>query len=166
MGGNPIMLDFTLPAQMISFLLLVWVLSKFAWKPLMKVMEDRRNHIEASLAQAEEERRQAEKIRQEYQADMLKARQDAQEVIARATKISEERAEEILSQARAEAEKIKQAAMLDIQREKDRAIAEVRGQVAVLSVAVAERIIRQKLDVSGHEQLIEQYIQEVGDLPC
>ena len=166
MGGNPIAIDFTLPAQAISFLLLVWVLSKFAWKPLMKIMEDRRNHIEASLAQAEQERRQAEKIRQEYQADMLKARQEAQEVIARATKISEERAEEILTQARAEAEKIKQAAMLDIEREKDRAIAEVRGQVASLSVAVAERIIRQKLDVSGQEQLIEQYIQEVGDLPC
>lgn len=164
--GNPISIDYTFVAQVVSFLVLVWILSKYAWKPLMKMMEDRRNFIESNLKQAEQERAQAEQIKQEYQEEMRKARQEAQSVIDKATKVSEERAAETLAQAKEEAEKIKKAALLDIERERDRAVAEVRAQVAELSISVAEKIIRQKLDMKGQEQLIEQFIQEVEDMPC
>jgi len=130
----------------------------------MKMMEDRRNHIESMLALAENERQQAEKIKGEYQAEMRKARQEAQEVIAKATKVSENRASEILAASHEEVEKIKKSALLDIERERDRAIAEVKAQVADLSVLVAEKIIRQKLDMNGQGKLIEQFIQEVGEM--
>lgn len=151
---------------MISFLILVWILAKFAWKPLLKMMDNRRSFIEESLAQAQAEREQAEQIKREYQAEMLKARQDAQEVIAKATKVSEERAVEIMEAAKEEADKIKKAAIVDIEREKEKALAEVRIQIADLSVAVAEKIIKQKLDLNAESQLIDQFIQEVGELPC
>lgn len=164
--GNPIQIDYTIVAQVLSFLLLVWLLSKVAWNPLMKMMEERRNYIESSIAQAEKERQQAEQIKREYQEEMRKARQEAQEVIAKATKVSEERAAEIMAAAREEAEKIKKAALVDIERERDRAVADVKAQVADLSISVAEKIIRQKLDMNGQEQLIEQFIQEVGEMPC
>jgi len=130
------------------------------------MMEERRNQIEANIANAEKERLQAEQIKREYQEEMRKARQEAQEVIAKATKLSEQRAAEILAGAHGEAEKIKQAALADIERERDRAIAQVQAQVADLSVAVAEKIIRKNLDISGQEGMIEQFIQEVGELPC
>ncbi|KJR47029.1 ATP synthase F0 sector subunit b [Desulfosporosinus sp. I2] len=162
--GNPIQFDFTVVATVISFLLLVWLLSKKAWGPLMKMMEERRSHIESMLAQAENERQQAEKIKHEYQEEMHKARQEAQEVIAKATKVSEVRAKEILAASHEESEKIKKSALVDIERERDRAITEVRAQVAELSVMVAEKIIRQKLDMKGQGELIEQFIQEVGEM--
>lgn len=164
--GNPIAIDYTLLAQVLSFLALVWLLGKFAWKPLMQMMEVRRNNIESMLAQTQLEREQAEQIKKEYQAEMLQARQEAQALIAKATKISEERANEILAAARVEAEKVKQSAIADIEREKERALAEVRIQIADLSVSVAEKIIKQKLDASADTQLIDQFIQEVGELPC
>ncbi|MHB8126341.1 MAG: F0F1 ATP synthase subunit B [Desulfitobacteriaceae bacterium] len=163
---NILAFDYTLPAQMISFLLLVWLLSKYAWKPLMNMMEQRRINIESTLTQAQEERQQAEQIKKEYQEEMRQARHEAQEVIARATKVSEERTAEILALAREEAEKVKKSALVDIERERDRAILEVKAQVADLSVAVAEKIIRQKLDLPNQEKLIEQFIQEVGEMPC
>jgi F-type H+-transporting ATPase subunit b len=162
-GGNPISFDYTYFAQIASFLILVWILAKFAWKPLMNMMEKRRQFIEDNLANAEQERKEAERIRQEYQEEMLKARQDAQLIIEKATKNSEERANEILDQARKETEKMKQAALADIGRERDKAITEVRAQVVDMSIAVAEKIIQQKLDITGQEALIEQFIQEVGD---
>ncbi len=165
-GGNPISIDFTVVAMILSFLLLVWLISKYAWKPLMKMMEDRRNFIETSLANAEKERQQAELIRQEYKEEMLKARQEAQEVISRATKVAEDQAAEIQAQARHEAEKLKTDALDQIAQERDKAVAEVKAQVADLSIAVAEKIIRQKLDVKGQEQLINEFVQEVGKLPC
>lgn len=165
-GGNPIALDYTYFSQIASFLILVWILKKFAWKPLMNMMEKRRQFIEDNLANAEHERKEAERIRLEYQGEMLKARQDAQVIIEKATKNSEERAAEILVEARKETEKMKQAALADIERERDRAISDVRAQVVDMSIAVAEKIIQQKLDMKGHEALIEQFIQEVGDRPC
>jgi len=165
-GNNPIAFDYTYYAQIISFLVLVWILAKFAWKPLMEMMEKRRQFIEENLANAEHERQEAEKIRLQYQEDMLKARQEAQGIIEKATKNSEERATEILAEARKETEKMKQAALADISRERDKAISDVKAQVVELSVAVAEKIIQQKLDIKGQESLIEQFIQEVGDRPC
>lgn len=162
--GNPIQFDFTIVATVISFLLLVWLLSAKAWGPLMKMMEERRTNIESMLAQAENERQQAEKIKREYQEEMLKARHEAQDLIDKATKVSEARAKEILAASHEESEKIKKSALVDIERERDRAIAEVKAQVADLSVLVAEKIIRQKLDMKGQGELIEQFIQEVGEM--
>ena len=164
MGGNPISFDYTLVTMIVSFLLLVWLLSAKAWGPLMKVMEERRSHIESMLAQAENERQEAERIKHEYQEEMRKARQEAQEVIAKATKVGETLAHEILAASHQESEKIKKSALVDIERERDRAIAEVKAQVVDLSVLVAEKIIRQKLDMQGQGKLIEQFIQEVGEM--
>lgn len=158
--------DYTVPAQILSFLLLVWLLSAKVWKPLTNMMEKRRISIENTLNQAQEERQQAEQIKREYQEEMRQARQEAQEVIAKATKVSEDRAVEILALAREEAEKVKKDALVDIERERDRAILEVKAQVADLSVAVAEKIIRQQLDLPRQNKLIEQFIQEVGEMPC
>jgi F-type H+-transporting ATPase subunit b len=165
-GGNPISIDYTYPVQIVSFVILVLILAKYAWKPLMDMMEKRRQFIEDNLANAEHERKEAERIRLEYQEEMLKARQEAQVIIEKATKNSEERASEILVLARKETEKMKQAALADIERERAKAISDVRAQVVELSIAVAEKIIQQKLDMKGQEALVEQFIQEVGDRPC
>lgn len=162
--NNPLVFDYTMLAQMISFLLLVWFLGKVAWNPLMNMMEQRRVQIETSIAQAKEERQQAEQIKREYQEEMRQARQEAQEVVAKAVKVGEASAAEILAVAHEEAEKIKKSALVDIQRERDRAIADVKVQAADLSILVAEKIIRQKLNLKGQAQLIEQFIQEVGEL--
>lgn len=165
-GNNPISIDYTLPSQIISFLILVWILTRYAWKPLMNMMEKRRQYIEDTLANAEKERKEAERIRLEYQEEMRKARQEAQLIIEKATKTSEERAAEILAEARLDTEKMKQAALVEIGRERDKAIADVKAQVADMSIAIAEKIIQHKLDMKGQEALVDQFIQEVGDRPC
>jgi F-type H+-transporting ATPase subunit b len=166
LAGNPIAFDLTWPAQIISFLILVWILAKFAWNPLMGMMEKRRQFIEDNLTHAEQERKEAEKIRLEYQEEMRNARQEAQSIIERATKASEERGVEIVNEARRETEKLKASALSEIERERAKAVAEVKGQVAELSIAVAERLLQSKLELSGQAELIDRFIQEVGDRPC
>ena len=165
-GGNPISFDLTYFAQILSFLILVWFLKKYAWKPLMDMMEKRRQFIEDNLANAEKERQEAERIRLEYQEEMRQARSEAQAIIEKATKLSEQQAAEILAQARKETERMKDTALADIERERDKAVADVKAQVADMSIAVAEKIIQRKLDLTGQEALIDQFIQEVGDRPC
>lgn len=165
-GGNPIAPDLTYFVQIISFLILFFVLKKFAWKPLMNVMEKRRQFIEDNLANAERERQEAERIRLEYQEEMRQARLEAQALMEKAAKNSEERAALILAEARRDTEKMKENALADIEREREKAVAEVRAQVVGLSIAVAEKILQQKLDMQGQENLIDKFIQEVGDRPC
>lgn len=163
---NPISFDYTLPSQIVSFLILLYFLKKFAWQPLLNVMEKRRQFIEDNLTNAERERKEAEKIRKEYQEEMRQARAEAQGIIENATKISEHRAEDILTQARLAAEKMNEKALADISRERDKAMADVKNQVVDMSIAVAEKIIRQKLDMTGQEALMNQFIEEVGERPC
>ncbi|MEW5762635.1 MAG: F0F1 ATP synthase subunit B [Bacillota bacterium] len=152
--------------QMINFLLLLVLLRLVAYKPLLKVLEERQKYVANTIAQAENQRAEAEKIKAEYEAEMRRAREQAQAIIERATKAGEEQAQEIIAQAKAEAERVKESALADIQREREKAIAELRDQVASLALLVAGKVIREGLDARAHERLIQDAVKEVGQLPC
>lgn len=156
----------TILMQMINFLLLLVLLRLVAYKPLLKVLEERQKYVANTIAQAENQRAEAEKIKAEYEAEMRRAREQAQAIIERATKAGEEQAQEIIAQAKAEAERVKESALADIQREREKAIAELRDQVASLALLVAGKVIREGLDARAHERLIQDAVKEVGQLPC
>ncbi len=71
-----------------------------------------------------------------------------------------------MAQAHKENERLKQTALAEIEREREKAVAEIRMQVIDMSIAVAEKLLRRKLDMEGQQELIDQFIQEVGDRPC
>ncbi|MGQ9498374.1 MAG: F0F1 ATP synthase subunit B [Desulfotomaculales bacterium] len=152
--------------QMVNFLLLLVLLRLVAYKPLLKVLEERQKYVANTIAQAENQRAEAEKIKAEYEAEMRRAREQAQAIIERATKAGEEQALNIIAQAKAEAERLKEGALADIQREREKAIAELRDQVASLAILVAGKVIKEGLDAQAHERLVQDAIKEVGHLPC
>jgi len=156
----------TILMQMFNFLLLLVLLRLVAYKPLLKVLEERQKYVANTIAHAENQRAEAEKIKAEYEAEMRRAREQAQAIIERATKAGEEQALNIIAQAKAEAERIKEGALADIQREREKAIAELRDQVASLALLVAGKVIKETLDVQAHERLVQDAIKEVGQLPC
>ena len=159
-------IDYTLIVMIATFLLVYWILARFVWKPLTNMMEKRRTNIEDMLSQAENDRQEAERIRLEYQEELRRAHQEAQVLIEKATKAAEVRTDEIMEQARLDAEKTKQTAFAQIETERVRALAEIQAQVADISVAVAEKILRKNLDASAQKDMIDQFIYEVGDRPC
>ena len=164
---NPIQFDVvTMLMVVASFLIVVWILAKFAWKPLTNMMEKRRQNIENMLNQAESDRQEAESLRLKYQEDLRQAHQEAQTLIEKATKAAEQRKAEIMEQARAEAEKTRQVAQTQIEAERVRAMAEIQTQVADISVAVAEKILRKNLDAAAQQDMINQFICEAGGRPC
>lgn len=165
---NPLDFDLTLVLMIASFLVVVWIVAKFAFRPLANMMEKRRQNIEDMLTKAENDRAEAERILLEHQEQMRKSHQEAQALIEKATKAGEQRATEIMEQARDEAEKVKKAALTQIEAERAKAVAEIQAQVADISVAVAEKILRYNLDTAGQKAMIDQFIQEVevGDRVC
>ncbi|KUK54328.1 MAG: ATP synthase subunit b [Desulfotomaculum sp. 46_296] len=162
------MLEFnaTLIAQMFNFVILLIFLRFVAYKPIAKLLKDRQDFIANNVATAEEERKQAQELREQYLADMQKAREEAQAIIAQAAKVGEIQAQEIIAAAKEESNRVKDNALKEIEREKEKAVRELRDQVTVLSVAVAGKIIGQTITPEIQHDMVQQFIREAGDLPC
>ncbi|MFB5662738.1 F0F1 ATP synthase subunit B [Alteribacillus sp. HJP-4] len=144
------------------FIILLLILRKFAWGPMMNMMKEREEHIAKEVDTAEKNRQDAEKYLEEQRLEVQNARDEAQSIIETARKTSERQGAEITAQSRAEAKRIQESAVAEIEREKEQAVAELREQVASLSVMVATKIIEKELDEKEQEKLIEEYIKEAG----
>lgn len=149
--------------QLLAFLVLMWLLKKFAWGPLMNVMKQREEHVANEIDQAEKARKEAEKLLAQHQQMVKEARQQSQEFIEQAKLQGETQKEEIITAARQEAERLKESARLEIQQERENAVKALREQVASLSVLIASKVIEKELNEKDQEALIQEYIKKAGE---
>jgi F-type H+-transporting ATPase subunit b len=152
----------TMLVQLVVFLVLLWLVKRFAMKPLMKVLNDRQAHIENQISSAEEANKQASRVVEEQKQALQDAKKAAHEMLEQAKLTSSKQAEQILADSRKEANRIKDEAMRDIENEKNKAIAVLKSQVSAMSVMIASKIIEKQVDEKSQEQLIEKYLKEVG----
>lgn len=149
--------------SLVMFMILLLLLRKFAWGPMMNMMKEREEHVANEIEVAEQSRKEAEKYLEEQRKEVERAREEAQSIIESAKKTSEVQGAEIVSQSRREAERVKENALAEISREKEQAVAELREQVGSLSVMIATKIIEKELDEKQQKQLIEEYVKEAGE---
>ncbi len=147
-----------------NFLILVVVLNKFLYKPLLSVMEERKEEIRKNMENAELAKAEALKIKEKYSEEMQNARQEARSILERAEKLGEENKEKIIAEARQEADKITEKVQVAVRREKEEALIQLRNEVASLAIMAAEKIIDKNLDKKDHEKMIGDFIKEVGDV--
>ena len=164
-------LNGTLYAQIINFLILVAILTKFAYKPLVKALADRQAKIADSLETADKELAAAEQLKREYQEQLAQARIQAQGIVEKATKLAEQAKDEIMQEARAEHARLLKEAREEITREQQKAIIELRSEVVSLSMAAATKIIGHNIDAAANTQLVTNFInqldeQKMGGLKC
>ncbi|QHW32537.1 F0F1 ATP synthase subunit B [Paenibacillus rhizovicinus] len=148
--------------QLIAFGILYWLLSRYAFGPLFSIMEQRKQFVKEQLENAENSRKQAEQQYEEQKSTLQQARKDAYDIIEQAKQTSSKQAEEIVHTAKSEATRLKDEAVKDIESEKNKAIAALRGQVSGMSVMIASKIIEKQIDDKSQEQLVNQYLNEVG----
>lgn len=148
----------------IGFAILFLLLNKYAFPMVLKMIDARADNIRESLEKAEQTKVDAERLMDEYKVQMAEARQEASKVIEQGRKVAESMKDEIVAKANEEAAAVVAKAHEAMQAEKAAAISELQGQVAELSVAVAGKIIGQRLSADEHARLIEQYVAEVGGL--
>lgn len=148
----------------INFSVLLAILYKFLYGPLLKMMETRENGIKNHINQAEEMRNEAEALRAELQQSLDSARKEAQEILNNAVKVGEETKNQIISDAKDASVKMTQKAQEEIQREKEQALADIRSEVADLVVLAAGKIIGKTITADEHQKLVDQYIQGVGGI--
>jgi F-type H+-transporting ATPase subunit b len=150
--------------QILGFLLLLWGLSKWAWGPLTKQLEARRQKIAGEFAEAERRQIAADQLKAKLEQDLrgidAKAREKLQEAVSEGQKV----AGEIRAQAHSEAQARMARAEDEMMREREKAKELLKEQVIALSLATAEKILKSKLDEPAHRKLAGQFIDEVGAL--
>ncbi len=146
----------------IAFGLLVLLLGKFAFGPLVQILEAREKKIRDSIEQAEHARLEAERLLKEYEEKLAEARAEAQKFIAEGKQLGENLRQEIVNKADEEGKRMIAKADEQIQRDVEQAIKELRAEVGNISVDLASKVIEAELDKNAHDKLIEQYLSEVG----
>src|SRR5690606_6144862 len=146
----------------IAFLLLLWLLNKYAFGPLFGVMEKRRELIKEQMNAAETSRNAAEAAMAEQKAALDEARKEAYAILEQARATSSKQAEEIVSSAKNEATRLKDEALKDIESEKNKAISALRTEVGGISVQIASKIIEKQVDEKSQEEIVNKYLNEVG----
>lgn len=147
----------------VSFAILYFLLNKYAFGPLFNVMEQRRELIQNQIKSAEENRKQSETLLASQQQAIQEAKKDAYQIIEQARTSSTRQSEQMIEAAKDEASRIKQDALRDIESEKNKAVAALKGQVGAMSVMIASKIIEKQVDEKSQQELVEQYLKEVGD---
>jgi F-type H+-transporting ATPase subunit b len=145
----------------VTFLVLLALLTKFAWKPLLLALDARQRTIQKSLDDAEKARQELERLNRESQQIIRQARLDADQIITMSRADAERLREELRQKARAEAEGIVKTAERQIQLETARAIQQIRHEAADLSVAIASKLIRRNLTKEDNEKLIEDALGQL-----
>jgi F-type H+-transporting ATPase subunit b len=145
----------------VIFVLLLLILRKVAWKPIVGALEERTKLIKDSLEKAEAAQRAAENARAEYEAMMAKASKEAQELIARGRKAAEGTRDEIVAKAQFESEQLRQRTIREIDLARQKALEEIKHTAAQLSVDIAGKIIGRSLAAKDHQDLIRQALREM-----
>jgi len=150
----------SLIAQLLNFGLLLLLLYLFAYKPVIKMLDQRAAKIKESVDQTEQIKQQAELAEKETARLIAEASKEGQKIIEQATLIGEETKQKAKQDAKLEAERIIAKAKLEIERERDEAIGELRNAFADLTVIAAGKVIDRSLDKEQHRQLIDKVLEE------
>ena len=153
----------TLLVYVVNFSILLGVLYFFAYKPLLRAMDQRTTRISESLAAADRARDEAASSRSAIEDQLNESRREGQRLLDQAREAAERYREEEMVRARQEAESFVERARTDIQRERDAALDEVRVSFGDLAITAAERVIRRSVDRQAHQELIAQVLEESAD---
>lgn len=145
----------------LTFLVLVGLLAKFAWRPLLEALESRQAAIRKSLDDAERAKQELERLQQESAAIISKARVDAEAIIAKSRTDADRLRGEMKQKARSEAEGIVRNAERQIQLETARALQQIRQEAVDLSVMIASKLIQRNLSKKDNEKLIAAALEQV-----
>ena len=151
----------TILAQMLNFFILVWILARFAFKPLVSMMLERKERIAKDLADDQAARNEAEQFKADYASQLANARQEAQQIVEKAVQQAEATTREQLAAAREQIEHEKERARQDIVNERDRAMNNLRNEVISLSVAMATKVVAKDMDSETNTKLIEDAIAKL-----
>ena len=159
---NPV----TLIAQICNLFLQMFVVKKFFLNKVLAILDARREAADKEIVDAQNAREEAMNIKATYEENMRQDKAEATALLSQAQKTASARSEEIINQAQAQAAQIKEKAAADIAQEKKKAINDAKDEISGISMAIAEKVVERQLNDADQQQLIDQFINELGDVLC
>jgi F-type H+-transporting ATPase subunit b len=150
-------------AELIAFVLMILILGKYAYPRIIKAATEREDKIEAGLKAAAESEERLSKVQVQVEQTLEEARTQARDILNRAHQEATADTAEVLAKARGDSEVLIERARTEIAGERDRAIQDLRTEVANMVVAASERVLGAAIDAKGHQRLIDESLQKVGE---
>ncbi len=147
--------------HIVGFVIALWILKKYAWKPLLNMIDERRELIQSDFDKAKEELEGAEKLRADYEAQMREAETEARARIQDAIREGRGVAAEIKEAARNDSRDLIERAKEELSRDVDKAKVQLKMDIVRMTLAATEKMINEKLDEAKHRELIEGFISDV-----
>ncbi len=149
---------------LISFFILLVLLKKVAFPPILQGMKKREETIKQQLEEAQKTKKDAEHLLEDYKRQLAEARSEAQKIINEGKSLGENMRKEIVQKAQEESNQIVKRAQEEIELQKQKAILELQEKIADLSIMAATKIINKSLNTEDNRRLVEEYVSKVGDL--
>jgi F-type H+-transporting ATPase subunit b len=162
MTGSLVGIDMNMVFQLVNTLVLYLLLRHFLFKPVSDHLASRRDRIENDLRSAEDAKKEAERLKSEYQGKLDGVEKEAGEIISGAARSGEMRRCEIIRDAKAEAKNIFKRAQRDIMLEKEKAMSGIRDEMVSISMQAAEKVLEENIDSETNRRLIRDYVDGVG----
>ncbi len=153
----------TFLAQICNLLIQMLIFKKLLLGPVRKVLAERKARADSQIAEAEKLRAEAAALKAEYEKDMAEARAEASQILTTAQQTAAARSEELLGAARAEVAALKQKAEADIAQEKKKAVNEIKDEIGGIAMEIASKVVEREIQAADHQQLIDEFIQNVGE---
>lgn len=148
---------------LLNTLAVIFVATKFLFKPVMKIIEDRQNEIDDIYAAAGQAQDEANTMREEYAEKLADAQATSERMVKEAVARGQAREEAIIRQANQEASAILDKAAADIELEKKKAINEAKDEISGMAIAIAEKVVGHELSSADQSALVDNFIEELGD---
>lgn len=154
---------FTALFTFLNFLAVFFVLKRFLFKPVMKMIQDRQDEIDGMYADAGEAKASAQAMQEEYAQKLSEANQTGERIVKEAVARGQSKEEEIVRQANAEAAAIMDKANATIAQEKKKAINDAKDEISGMAMAIAEKVVGRELKAQDQEKLFDEFLEELGD---
>lgn len=154
---------FTLVVTILNLFLQLYLIKKFLLDKVMAVLDQRRELADSQIREAEEAKKEAEDIRQTYEAHMTQVKQEAGQILQTAQKTASERSEQIIRQAQEQAVQIKEKAAEDIDQARKKAVNEAKNELSDMAMAIAGKVVGRSLDQKDQGRLVDEFIRELGE---
>jgi len=145
----------------VTFICLLVVLRKFAWKPLLDSLQRREEHVRNALDRAEQAKQEAEHLLDENRKQLARAEEESRRILGEGRALAEKLKQEIMDRTSQQSRTMIDQAKMEIERDKEAALAQLRGEVANLAIKAAEKILDETLDENKQRKVIDAYLREL-----
>lgn len=153
----------TLIAQWCNLLILMLLVKKFLFKPVLNILQQRQDEVDKIYADANKAKDEATTLRADYENRLASAKEEASEIVKTAAEQAQRRSIEIVDEAQEKANALRARAEAEIAQEKKKAINEIKDEISGMAVDIASKVVEREISAKDHEKLIEDFIKNVGE---